>query len=256
MSHGPVPGLARNESLFIAERRGVVHGHVHMKGNICDLSIISPGLVAFVCAMRLVKLSSTVDDILHGFAAAIARLRLIVSALVVSRELWLRTPRGKWRFFRILEAGIQELDCNGDPIPDGTSPGGFALPARGSPADSSCAVPGNSGSMEVPEILPALKNMLQKTGPDATQKQLHKPVAPAVSAAPLPEYHEPDVCPGNRTTTVPASIPAAVPAPDPGRDPTAAPEPEQTPSPGVNIELIRRFMRWRTEKLRKGTGSA
>ena len=252
MSHGPVPGLARNESLFIAERRGVVHGHVHMKGNICDLSIISPGLVAFVCAMRLVKLSSTVDDILHGFAAAIARLRLIVSALVVSRELWLRTPRGKWRFFRILEAGIQELDCNGDPIPDGTSPGGFALPARGSPADSCCAVVGNRGSMEAPEGICALNNQVRKTIPDAGQKQLQRAVVPAV----LPAPPEPGDNSGNRTTPVPASIPAAVPAPDPGRDPAAAPEPEQTPPPGVNIELIRRFMRWRREKRRKGTGSA
>ena len=88
MSRGPVPAMARDESLLIAARRGVVHNHVHRKGNVCDLSIISPGLVVFVCAMRFLKLSSTAEDILHDFAAAIARLRFIEYSQQRVAQLW------------------------------------------------------------------------------------------------------------------------------------------------------------------------
>jgi hypothetical protein len=242
---------ALDESGSIAERRGVVQRHLPRKGNISDLSIISPGLVAFVCAARLVKLSSTVEDIVHDFAAAIARLRLIVSSLVISRELWLRTPRGKWRFFRILDAGILELDRDGVPLANGTQPAGCAAP--GGQAGSRCN--GNGGTRGIPDGCPAMNMHMidpaagQPDRPDGAAG----PSSPAGAGAEVPGQHQ-DASAG--APKVPAAVPPALPPPVPAAvrvtDPPAAPEPDLPP--GISAELIRRFMRWREEKRKKGTG--
>ncbi len=122
MSRGPIPQMAKDEALPIAERRGLVMHYHRRRGNICDFSVMSSGLVSFVCAMRLILLRSTAEDILHDFSAAIGRLRFIASSPAISRELWLRTPRGAWRFFRVLDESILELGPDGLPLANGTGP--------------------------------------------------------------------------------------------------------------------------------------
>ena len=122
MTRGPQPVRARDESLPIARRRGLVQRYQHRRGNVCDFSIMSPGLVSFVCVMRLVRLSSTTGDILHDYATVIGTLRFIASSLAISRELWLQTPHGAWRFFRILDDGILELGPDGLALANGMGP--------------------------------------------------------------------------------------------------------------------------------------
>jgi len=235
--------MAREESLLIAARRGVVHSHVHRRGNVCDLSIISPGLVAFVCAMRLVKLSSRIDDILHDFAAAIARLRIIVSAAAVSRELWLRTPRGVWRFFRVLDDGILELDREGMPLGNGP----------GAPSNTIPFCAAQDGAVGLP--VPHAGNPGAANTPQSGQK----------ASAPAPDHglvrkHIEQQNIGAAASEQPATHP-------PGEDPgvgtagTISPHqpllkndaPEISVPPEINIELVRRFMRWREEKRRWNT---
>ncbi len=131
MSRGPVPQTAKDEALPIAARRGLVMHYQRRRGNICDFSVMSPGLVSFVCAMRLILLTSTPGDILHDFAAAIGRLRFIASSPAISRELWLRTPRGAWRFFRVLDESILELGPDGLPLVNGTGPVNDPTPGAG-----------------------------------------------------------------------------------------------------------------------------
>jgi hypothetical protein len=237
--------MAREESLHIAERRGVVHSHMHRRGNICDLSIISPGFVAFVCAMRLVKLSSTLDDILHDFAAAISRLRLIVSALVVSRELWLRTPRGKWRFFRVLDDGILELAPDGMPIAAGQGPSVAAAPVSGTGSATLHAARGSSGN---PGMCGSLTGMSTGAGipdPDCARSREGRQES-GVSDPALTEIRQPAAATGPVT---------AAPAPVPGSGAGPVYDGPDTLPTGTSIEFIRRFMRWKETKRGKGTGS-
>lgn len=98
MSRGPEPVRAKEEALPIAGKRGLVQRYRHAAGTICDFTIMSPGLVSFVWAMRMLRLSCSPLDILHEFGRAIDQLRFIASSPAISRELWLRTPRGAWRF--------------------------------------------------------------------------------------------------------------------------------------------------------------
>jgi hypothetical protein len=162
MTRGPQPLKAQDESLPIAEKRGLVMRYQHRRGNVCDFSIMSPGLVSFVCAMRLIRLSSTPEDILHDFAKVIGQLRFIASSPAISRELWLRTPHGAWRFFRVLDGSLLELGRDGMPLANGTGPvrdtlhapisGPVTKPKPALPTDKKSAADGRSAAGKKPDL--------------------------------------------------------------------------------------------------------
>jgi len=235
--------MAQDESLPIAEKRGLVMRYQHRQGNICDFSIISPGLVSFVCAMRLIRLSSTPEDILHDFAHVIGQLRFIASSVAISRELWLRTSRGAWRFFRILGDGILELDKDGMPLANGTGPVKDTTIAASAGMVTKPGVALSTGQKNVTNrqdaagkrTKPGKNSFPEPTGnPEKDPAPVFKPVE-----NPVPE---------SGTETAPTQSPA------PDNDPSPATETQEAPPPGINLELIRRFMRWRKER-KKGHGS-
>jgi hypothetical protein len=43
-------------------------------------------------------------------------LRLIPSPPAISRELWICSPKGAWRFFRIGDDSVTELGIDGEPL--------------------------------------------------------------------------------------------------------------------------------------------
>jgi hypothetical protein len=218
VSRGPKPLRAQEESLSLAERRGLVMRYQQRRGNICDFSIMSPGLVCFVCAMRLVKLSSTPEDILHDSAPAIGDLRFIASSPAISRELWLRTPRGAWRFFRVLDDSILELDCYGMPLVNGTGPVKNLLPAAGA------GMPGTPG--------PAQRNDKKTAGNRR----------PAAGKKPEPEKDA-------EIVTVPEKNPV------PGKDLHVSGDAPETPSPETIPGLIRKFLKRKKKGLDEDPGS-
>jgi hypothetical protein len=259
MSRGPQPHKAQDESLPIAEKRGVVQRYQHRRGNICDFSIMSPGLVSFVCAMRLVRLSSTPEDILHDFSSVIGQLRFIASSPAISRELWLRSPRGAWRFFRIHDDGILELNMDGIPLVNVKGPVWDGLsPGTGMPAIMGSAPP-NSKKTGQNGRTAAGKNAGLQNGPaGAHPSPAHKKLPAPCPAATNPEPEkDPDLVP-NPTGPVPESAGGC------GSDPAQLPVPETNSGlseetrrlfTGINLELIRRFTRWRMERKKKGPGS-
>jgi len=240
MSRGPQPLKAKEAALPVAERRGLVQRYQHRRGNICDFSIMSPGLVSFVCTVRLILLSSGPEDILHDYAKVIGRLRFIASSPAISRELWLHTPRGAWRFFRVLDDSIIELDCHGIPLANVTGP----VVNR-----STAASTGNV----------AAQSTWQKSvtdGQDAAGKKTEPgkktPPGPSGNPGKDPEMvflPTDNPVPDRAATTAPASPPA------PENNPVQATDTEDEAPPGINLELIRRFMRWRKERQKKGPGS-
>jgi hypothetical protein len=117
----PRPRRALPDALPIAHRRGTVQLAESGPDNLFNFTIVSPGLTTFVRVRFMPRILAAVEEILAEFRDAIQRLRAIAASLQVSRELWLRSKHGTWRFFRVTADGLLELDEHGQVLA-GTGP--------------------------------------------------------------------------------------------------------------------------------------
>jgi hypothetical protein len=219
MSRGPQPVKAREAALPIAGKRGLVQCYQHRRGNICDVSIMSPGLVSFVCVMRLVRLSSTPEDILHDFSSVIGHLRFIASSPAISRELWLRTPHGAWRFFRILDDSIIDLG------PDG-------LPLKNIVKVKDTSAAGAGPAKKPKQTLPVVKKTVKngKNG-DLKKQEPEKDPAPGLNPA-IDQIPETDILP----VAIPEKFPEPVMISKKSSGPEKDPVTEEGPAPARETE--------------------
>jgi hypothetical protein len=118
MTRGRPPLQAQKDAVPIAGKRGEVWPYQPRSGTPCDFTIMSPGYVAFVCVKRIRHLHCTTNELLRKFSETITALRLIASSPVISHELWICSPKGAWRFFRINSESFTELGNDGTPITD------------------------------------------------------------------------------------------------------------------------------------------
>jgi hypothetical protein len=116
MSRGPYPGRTLAAALPIAEIRGVVHRIRSARGSLYDIVIATAVPVAFVRLKYADRIHMTLAETEEFHRDAINGLRAIVSTENISRELWLRTRHGTWRFFRVMGTGLVELSRNGMPL--------------------------------------------------------------------------------------------------------------------------------------------
>jgi hypothetical protein len=170
MARGRKPLIALSEAKHIAERRGEVRHFRHEPDMICSFVIYIVGLVAHVRIRRVERIRVTAEWLEREMAEDLAALRFIVSSPEISRELWIYTPKGTFRFFRVLANSVAELDRSGQLMPDQPPvpkrrkrtavPGGKSgdpEPAPGSPG-SAVRVPvfllpaGTPGSVDPPTV--------------------------------------------------------------------------------------------------------
>jgi hypothetical protein len=118
MTRGRKPLIALGEAKHIAEKRGKVRHFRHEPDMICSFVIYCIGLVAHVRVRRVERIRITPDGLEREAAADLAALRFIVSSPEISRELWIYTPKGTFRFFRVLADSLAELDRHGQLMPD------------------------------------------------------------------------------------------------------------------------------------------
>lgn len=85
---------------------------------ICSFVIYMTGLVAHVRIKRVERIRITPDWVERAAAEDIAALRFIASSPGISRELWIYTPKGAFRFFRVLDDSLVEIDRSGQLMPD------------------------------------------------------------------------------------------------------------------------------------------
>jgi hypothetical protein len=116
MTRGRPPRQAQKDATPIAERRGEVWPYQPKCGSPCDFTIMSPGRVAFVCVKHIRRLHCTTNELLRKFPETIMALRFIASSPTISRELWICSPKGVWRFFRIGDESFTELGTDGSPL--------------------------------------------------------------------------------------------------------------------------------------------
>jgi hypothetical protein len=145
MPRGRKPLIALGEAKHIAEKRGEARHFRHEPDMICTFVIYIIGLVAHVRVRRVERIRFTTEWLEREAAADLTALRFIASSPEISRELWVFTPKGTFRFFRVLENSLVEFDRSGIPLP-GQPP----VPARAMPA----ATPAWAGKSGGPESAP------------------------------------------------------------------------------------------------------
>jgi len=118
MARGRKPLIALSEAKHIAERRGEVRHFRHEPDMICNFIIYIVGLVAHVRVRRVERIRITPEWLEREAAEDLAALRFIASSPEISRELWIYTPKGTFRFFRVLANSLAELDRSGELMPD------------------------------------------------------------------------------------------------------------------------------------------
>jgi hypothetical protein len=117
MSRGRPPARALALATGIAEKRGGVQYFQQASGLICNFVIYLACLVAHVRVMRVRHLRCTLAWLEREVADALAGLRMIASSPAISRELWICSPRGLFRCFRVCDDGLVELDRDGKQRP-------------------------------------------------------------------------------------------------------------------------------------------
>lgn len=118
MARGRKPLIALSEAKHIAQKRGEVRYFRHEPDMICSFVIYIVGLVAHVRIRRVERIRITPEWLERVAAEDLAALRFIASSPEISRELWIYTPKGTFRFFRVLANSLAELDRSGQLMPD------------------------------------------------------------------------------------------------------------------------------------------
>jgi hypothetical protein len=121
--------MALREAVLIAKKRGETRQFMYEPGMICNFVIYCPGIVAHVRIKRVTRVHCDHAWIGREAADALAGLRAIASGHGISRELWVFLPRGAFRFFRVTDTGLVELDRDGAVMPEKAGPVIRILPA-------------------------------------------------------------------------------------------------------------------------------
>jgi len=117
MTRGRRPERTVVRALEIAETRGPVQQYQHGPGMICNFTIFIAGCLAEVRIKRVRHLRCSLQWLEREAAEELAGLRLIASSGEISRELWICAPNSGFRFFRICDTSLVELDRDGRPLP-------------------------------------------------------------------------------------------------------------------------------------------
>jgi hypothetical protein len=130
MSRGRPPRQATREALGIAEKWGAPLDISAAKSPLGDLAIFCRNITIFVRVKRTRSHISDRQEVLRKFRKEILLFLKIPLSGVVLRELWVRSPRGSWQYFRILDDDILEIRCG---MQSGTT-GGAGTDREGNPA--------------------------------------------------------------------------------------------------------------------------
>jgi len=117
MSRGPHPNRTLERAIPVAEKRGTLLRFRQGPGVPCDFVITGTDPVAFVRVKRAERILCTVDEIGITYGEALLQLRAAAPGPAISKELWICSKHGTWRFFRVTNDGLTELDRDGLAIP-------------------------------------------------------------------------------------------------------------------------------------------
>lgn len=120
MSRGPRPRRALPEAIRLAHLRGTIQPAGKGPEALYHFTILANGMIAFVRVRFAARILASPAEIAATFKEEILRLRAVTQDAAISRELWLRSKHGTWRFFRVTAEGLVELDRDGQVSSGGT----------------------------------------------------------------------------------------------------------------------------------------
>lgn len=106
-----------DDAVSIAQRRGCVTRVMYTPDSVCDFFIRTVALMIFVRVVRSEKIIAPVHEIAHEYREIIAELRLFPQSLQIQAELWIYSRHGTYRFFRLTDTGLEEIQQNGETAP-------------------------------------------------------------------------------------------------------------------------------------------
>jgi hypothetical protein len=109
MTRGRPPGQALKEAKIIARRQGKLCENTEGRGLLYDFAIHLGLALIYIRVKRTRREARTLEEFADACASDLARLRRIPPTAGLVRELWVRTPRGKWRYFVVLDDRISEI---------------------------------------------------------------------------------------------------------------------------------------------------
>ena len=121
MSRGSPSYRALSDALPIARRRGTTQAAVRAPENLYDFTIVSAIPLAFVRVTYCARIHAPVAELVNEFRDELIRLGRIPTHTSISRELWLRSRHGTWRFFRLTADSLVELGQDGTLLSGGNA---------------------------------------------------------------------------------------------------------------------------------------
>jgi hypothetical protein len=113
MTRGRPPQKALDEALPIAQARGNLLRFLEEPAFDCDYMFLATDRLCIVRVKRTRHLWCTPGQMEAQCGEAIQQFRHLPVPAFVSREIWFWSPYSVFRFFRIEDAGLVELDRDG-----------------------------------------------------------------------------------------------------------------------------------------------
>jgi hypothetical protein len=116
MTKGRPPKTGLDGAVLMGKMRGMVMEFLPDPATPANFLIQTPSSITFVRVRFASRLHGSLAEILTEFHEPIERLRSIPASENIGRELWIYSRRGGWRFFSIMETGIEEIGMDGLPV--------------------------------------------------------------------------------------------------------------------------------------------
>ena len=113
MTRGRPPQKALDDAVPIAKARGRLMQFVDEAAFECDSMFLGADRLCCVWIKRTRHLWCTPEGMEAQCSEAVIKYRQIPAPAFLSREIWFWSPYGIFRFFRIEDAGLVELDRDG-----------------------------------------------------------------------------------------------------------------------------------------------
>jgi len=113
MTRGPQPLQALQEARTLGLTRGIVRDIPSANTDCVDLTIFCTHVVIFVKIKRTRIHIGDIRDITAHYRREITHLRRIPRTSVVCCELWVRSQRGSWLYYRVCHDTIVEIRSDG-----------------------------------------------------------------------------------------------------------------------------------------------
>jgi hypothetical protein len=105
-----------DNAIRIAGTRGCVMKFCSGPESMCDFMIRTPTSLVFVRVKRFDRITSGLPVIEAEHRSQVLQLRSFPGSAIITRELWIYSKHGTYRYFRVGNTTLEEIDITGLPL--------------------------------------------------------------------------------------------------------------------------------------------